>query len=235
VVLCYNSRQPKKLDEAYAALFAQTEARIELVYASEALRSTSKLEGIVEDSIIDVASFRRKAPRTWSGRFSVGRFSRDLPQKHHPSDPAFYARLVKAGCRVTIMGGMSLAGSAGLVPQVSLLPAGAMPPPAFLGMLDCFFYRIAPASFEAAGRVVTEAMAAELPVVCYRGGGYAEYIEDGRTGFLFETDDEAFERIMALAGSAELAGRVGKAARQSMQERFSPAAIEAILGTYLHE
>ena len=40
-------------------------------------------------------------------------------------------------------------------------------------------------------------MACGLPVVCHRHGGYTEWIEHGRSGFLFDTSEEA-ERILLM-------------------------------------
>jgi hypothetical protein len=58
------------------------------------------------------------------------------------------------------------------------------------------------------GRVVTEAMACGLPVVCHESGGYAEIIEHGRNGFLFDTQQEALgDTAQAKGGSRGCASR----------------------------
>jgi len=67
------------------------------------------------------------------------------------------------------------------------------------------------------GLVAAEAMAAGTPVVGYRRGGLAEVVEDGRTGFLVEPDDEE-----ALARAV---GRIGvidrRVCRDRVEHRFS--------------
>ena len=66
----------------------------------------------------------------------------------------------------------------------------------FLLELDCFFYRTSEKYHEAWGRVVTEAMACGLPIVCHDRGGYAEIIDHGRNEFLLDTQEEALENCL---------------------------------------
>ena len=117
--------------------------------------------------------------------------------------------------------------------SVELLPMGAQEAHLFLQGLDCFFYRTSEQYLEAWGRVVTEAMASGLPVVCHNRGGYAEIIEHGRNGFLFETQQEALQILLALKEDPALRERVGKAARQTAEELFSPARRSKIVEFYL--
>ena len=151
----------------------------------------------------------------------MGRLSRDQPEKHHPADPALYRRLAGLGCEVRVMGGTCLAGDGDGSPAVRLLPAGARAPEDFLRGLDAFFYRTGPGCVEAFGRVVVEAMACGLPVVCARGGGYGEVVEDGRSGFLFDTDAEAEAILLRLRGDPALRRSVGRAARARVEALYS--------------
>ena len=73
--------------------------------------------------------------------------------------------------------------------------------------------------------VIVEAAASSLPAVGTRHAGIPEAIVDGKTGFLVaERDAEALgDRLGALLGSAELAARMGAAARSHAEQRFDLA------------
>jgi glycosyltransferase involved in cell wall biosynthesis len=48
------------------------------------------------------------------------------------------------------------------------------------------------------GRTAAEAMSARRPVVCERRGAMAEQVEDGKHAFMFDTPDEALEKVLYL-------------------------------------
>lgn len=97
---------------------------------------------------------------------------------------------------------------------------------------------------ENAPTIVAQAMAAGTPVVASRVGGIPEMVEDGRSGFLVDSGDEAAlaARLTALLADAELSARMGRRGHQIATERFAPAAIaeqtvmayRAAMGTTLH-
>ena len=60
------------------------------------------------------------------------------------------------------------------------------------------------------GLVMIEAMACGCPVIAFPLGSVPEVIEDGRTGFIVENEDQA---VAAL-------GRVGSLDRQAIRARF---------------
>jgi glycosyltransferase involved in cell wall biosynthesis len=92
--------------------------------------------------------------------------------------------------------------------------------PALLGGVTV---SVMPSLDEALSNVVLESMAAGAPTVATRVGGTPEAIVDGVTGLLVPPAN-----ALALAGAierllddTELATRLGRAARQSIQERFT--------------
>lgn len=230
-ILVCNTLDPRELKRQRRRLSWGGARPLELVFASERLRLKLDLPGIVQPSFIDLEEFQPwpEARPT----FTVGRLSRDVDAKHHEQDPAFYRRLAARGCRVRVMGGTVLEPAlrdAG--PEIALLPARAQPASAFLAGLDCFFYRTAARHFEPSGRVVSEAMAMGLPVVAERGGGYADWIESGTNGFLFESEEEAFAQIERLRLDPEERRRVGREARRRAETLFSPAARREAVGYF---
>ncbi len=88
---------------------------------------------------------------------------------------------------------------------------------AFLGGADALLFPIDwPEPF---GLVMIEAMACGTPVVAFRCGSTSEIIEDGETGFLVET----MEQAVAAAGRAHLLDR--EAIRARFELRFSSTAM----------
>lgn len=195
-------------------------AKLEILYESPLVRESIAIPGPVFLSLIDLQTFSPSAGAP-NEDFVAGRLSRDVPEKHHPDDPALYRRLAAEHIELRIMGGTCLRSSLLGETRVALLQAGAQPAPQFLQGLDCFLYRTSDSWLEAGGRVVFEAMACGLPAVCHVRGGYASYIEHGSNGFLFHDNEEAFHIISTLKSDSSLRKRVGEAARRSMEQRFS--------------
>ena len=85
---------------------------------------------------------------------------------------------------------------------------------------------------EAAGLVILEGLACRLPVIGSAVGGIPEFVEEGRTGFLFPPGDDAqlADRICRLANDPEACNRMGLEGRAVAVERFSP---EQRLADYL--
>jgi glycosyltransferase involved in cell wall biosynthesis len=213
---------------------------VEVAYASELTkRMAGNHPGFVQASLIDLDRFipatsKKEPSGSSSGAFTVGRMSRADPLKHHPEDGALYRRLVDEGSQVRIMGpSPSLKAELGGLESVTLLPAYAQEAHLFLQGLDCFFYRTSEKYLEPSARVVTEAMACGLPVVCHRSGGYAQWIEHGRNGFLFESQQEALEILLRLKEDRALRERVGREARRTAEELFSDAVRSEIVEFYL--
>src|SRR5215212_9398072 len=200
---------------------------VEVLYASEQTkRKAGNYPGFVQASLIDLDRFvpatSKEPSDSASAGFTVGRLSRDAPFKHHPDDPALYRRLVEHGCHVRIMGpSPSLEAQLSGLASVTLLPKYAQEAHLFLQGLDCFFYRTSEEYLEPSARVVTEAMACGLPVVCHNRGGYVEWIDEGRNGFLFESQQEALEILLLLKEDPALCEKIGRAARRTAEELFS--------------
>ena len=207
VVVLYNTAQPDRLRKNLARI-ASCGRAAEVVYTSHALRRLERGHGPVLESPIDLARFvyrERGAARP----FTVGRLSRDTPTKHHEEDVALWKALAAEGMHVRIMGGMCLAAALAGIPNVELLPAGAEDVVAFLNSLDCFVYRTSQYWLEAFGRVVMEAMATGLPVVCGDRGGYVDYVTHGRDAMVVASTSQALEEIRKLRADRRAAHSLG--------------------------
>lgn len=236
VIGLYNTPDEQNLEQFLAYMRAvDLESVCEFVYASEWLRARTGLPGVVQSSPIDLNRFRPASQKLPEPRgFTVGRLSRDVLAKHHSEDIAVYQSLAGMGITSRIMGGTVLKEVLGDEPGVVLLPEGTAPAEVFFQSLDCFFYRTSPEWREPHGRVVTEAMASGLPVVCGSDGGYCEFVEHGKNGFLFDDNREALEIIKKLFHEPEYAAQIGIAARKAMEEKFSESAMLEVSSYYLN-
>ncbi|MBA3474626.1 MAG: glycosyltransferase family 4 protein [Rubrobacter sp.] len=233
-VLIYNNQEPAKFHQRMQQLSNNGRRKVEVLYASELVKSSIGYPGSVQTSLIDIDRFSPPDRKPSDSGFIVGRLSRAVPKKHHPDDPALYRRLVDHDCSVRIMGATPpLMKELGGLESVTLLPALAQEAHLFLQGLDCFFYRTSEEWFEPSGRVITEAMACGLPIVCHGRGGYAEIIDHGRNGFLFDTQQEALEILLRLEEDRALRESIGKAARETAEEMFSTARRSEIVEFYL--
>src|SRR5262249_11534738 len=88
---------------------------------------------------------------------------------------------------------------------------------------------------EAAGLVNIEAQACGLPVIASRVGGISDYVEEGRTGFLFPAGDhvELAERARRLQADPLLCQNMGREALAVAVARFSARArLSEYVGLY---
>ncbi|MCA0045425.1 glycosyltransferase family 4 protein [Mesorhizobium sp. B283B1A] len=202
----------------------------ELVLISDFQKRLLRVEGVVHPSPIDIDRFAPRQARP-DGPLTVGRLSRDTADKHHADDAALYEALLVDGVAVRIQGGMPLRDRLAPHPLLELLPQGQFAAEQFLPTLDVFYYRTG-SHVETFGRVVFEAMACGLPVVCHVHGGYADHIRHGENGFLFETTQQAAGILAELKADPARRVTVGKKARQTVEQLFSPQALRQQLDFY---
>lgn len=187
----------------------------ELLHTSAALQRALGGGGAVLPSLIDIEVFTPGAERR-ERPFTLGRHSRDEAFKHHPEDLIVYQDVLTRGGAVQLMGASVVAAKLRPTAALGIHAAGRLDAATFLRGLDVFYYRTAPEWFEAFGRVVHEAMACGLPVLCHRSVGGAASVRHGENGLLFENTGEALHLLDRLRASPALRQQLGRTARANM-------------------
>ena len=82
---------------------------------------------------------------------------------------------------------------------------------------------VLPSYFETFGLVLAEGMAMEKPAVAFKVGGVPEVIEDNKTGFVvdYDNDDELVEKLAILAKNPDLCKQLGIQARKKVAKDFA--------------
>jgi glycosyltransferase involved in cell wall biosynthesis len=73
---------------------------------------------------------------------------------------------------------------------------------------------------ELMGFTLLEAMACGTPAIASRIAAMPEFIDDGRTGFVFDGPDDLADRLRLLAGDPALVERMGREARREVERRY---------------
>jgi glycosyltransferase involved in cell wall biosynthesis len=94
-----------------------------------------------------------------------------------------------------------------------------------------------PSRSEGFSNALIEAMGLRLPCVATRVGGNPEALTDGANGFLVESEDSEVmgDRLLHLLRDPKLRRRMGQAARQTVESRFSMGAMMNHLTGIYHE
>ncbi|MBK8743842.1 glycosyltransferase [Propionivibrio sp.] len=215
IVICVLSN-PAQVFAALTVLERPSLPVVELVFVSSRLQDTLGLPGIVGPEPMDLRRFHPTV-HAQTAPFTIGRHSRDVPEKHHRDDPSLYRMLDWSGVRIHLMGATCLSEALCETEGIKVSPAGSIAAEAFLGELCCFFYRTDPRWAEPSGRVVMEALASGVPVVVHDSGGYTDWIEQGKNGYIFSSQEEAFDLLMALKSNPVQRRQMASAARASAE------------------
>jgi glycosyltransferase involved in cell wall biosynthesis len=178
-------------------------------------------------SCIDTAQFALPRIPDPDGDVVFGRVSTDSARKFPPRLLGLFKSFGAPRSKLIAMDGGPLFRSLRIPSNVLLLRKGEVPVPEFLRRIDIFFYKTRRDCTENWCRVVTEAMAAGLPVVADNRGGIADQIEHAVTGFLCDNDDDFRHWCHLLYSDADLRLGVGARAREVAKERYDIAVLRA--------
>jgi phosphatidylinositol alpha-1,6-mannosyltransferase len=90
----------------------------------------------------------------------------------------------------------------------------------YLAASDLF---VLPSREEAGGMVVLEAMASGVPVIGSDRGGITEYINEGRNGFLFDSDsiEDLADKVVSLLRDEAMARSIGHNGRRLAASKYT--------------
>ena len=165
----------------------------------------------------------RPRPHTEGKPLVIGRISRAAPEKFSRRTWAIYGRTPHP-IRARVLGfGPAVAAHTGAPPPwAECMPEGGQSAAEFLPTLHAMVF--AGATAENWPRVGLEAMAAGVPLVVDRRGGWCEMVRHGQTGFLCATENDFAHHTARLARDEPLRLHVAHQARRELEERLAEPA-----------
>jgi sugar transferase (PEP-CTERM/EpsH1 system associated) len=168
-----------------------------------------------------------------SDELVVGSVGRLVPVKNYELLVRAFARLPAPARLVFIGEGPEranlerAAAAAGVAERMTLLGHREDVAELLVG-LDVF---VLPSLSEGMSNTLLEAMAGRVPCVASDVGGNGEIVQDGRSGLLFRSGDEAGlgERLVALAGDPARRAALGAAGHERVMKEFT---MPAMIGKY---
>jgi glycosyltransferase involved in cell wall biosynthesis len=142
-------------------------------------------------------------------KFTVGKATRDVRYKHHVDDPRLYQCLLDHGYRIKLIGATCIKDRLPAHPELEVRGEVHQSEIVdFLLGLDCLIYRTASRHPEGFGLCILEAMTLGVPIIAHRAGGYADIIEHGKNGLLFDNNEQALDYIALLKNNPDLHERI---------------------------
>jgi hypothetical protein len=171
----------------------------------------------------DVAEFPFRPRAHLPGEpFVVGRLSRAAPDKFSPRTWAIYGRVPPPRAARVMGWSAAVEARLGAPPRwAECLPAGAETPQDFLAQLHCCVIA-AGGAVENWPRAGLEAMAAGVPLVVERRGGWPEMLRHGETGCLCENEDEMVSCTARLAVDPSYREQMIEEARRAVERLCDP-------------
>jgi len=109
-------------------------------------------------------------------------------------------------------------------PELNIVVTGYIPQndlPAYYSLIDIFVH---PSLRDGLPNAILEAMACEKPIIATSVGGVSELILDGTNGMIIPANDSntLAETMMFILNNKELMATLGKSARNSIIDKFTP-------------
>ena len=200
---------------------------VTLMFTSRAKARRFGCDAIVVPPPIDLAAFDvapRKAARP-SATIRVGTVGQDGRRVVTADDTPLLQAVAEHAGELALLDPGPLRYHVGMSTAVHCIARGELPVGAFLAGTDVYFHRVHPWWAEDEGQLFFGAMAVGVPVLCHRGSIYAEYVDDGVDGWLYDDDASALAAIDALRADRARLAQAGDAAQAKARRLFEPRAL----------
>ncbi|HTS20726.1 MAG TPA: SEC-C metal-binding domain-containing protein [Casimicrobiaceae bacterium] len=224
IVLCQPAA-PSQLLEQLRAIARDGARPLELVFPSRAMAARFGAGHAVLPPPV-AADAELIGDERGRGSSSPRSFALGLVGTHwqgNPSgDAAFLQQLASASPSMEIYDPGALRYLVGAKASVRCRNRGAAAMRAFVQSVDCILHVDGPWWLEGDGRELFLAMASGVPIVCPRASLFAEYVDHGVDGLLYDDRDQALEYLAALRESPSRCAELGRATRAKIGALLAP-------------
>jgi glycosyltransferase involved in cell wall biosynthesis len=218
------STTPSVYVERLRRIAADGARSIALVFESHAKAKRFGQTGFVLPPFVDIAPFAATERRASSppGRLRISTVGQDGRRVVASDDLSVIKAVAELGDELQLFDPGPLRYEFGTTTTVSCIARSEMSLATLLGTVDVHLHRSLPWWAEDAGESIFGPMAAGVPVLCPRDSIYAEYIDDGIDGWLYDDARSAAARLAALRNDREALTTAGRTARERALRLFDP-------------
>jgi hypothetical protein len=234
IVFCQPAPPSQCLDQLRA--IARDGARpVDLVFPSQAMAARfgaghAVLPPPIEaDSLAGETGRERASPGAKPPGFATGLVGRNWHGTSPSADTEFLRRVTASSGTLEIYDPGQLRYIVGAEPGVRFSERSAAALRRFAASVDCLLHVASKWWLEGDGRELFTAMAAGTPVVCPRTSIFAEYIEHGVDGLLYDEREEAIGLLDGLRRSPARAAALGRAASAKIAALVAPQRVTQVL------
>jgi len=198
---------------------------VALMFPSHAKARRFGCDGIVVPPPIDLADVAGVAAksRVAAATLRVAAVGQDRRRVVIANDVELLTTVAHRAGALALLDPGPLRYDVGMLPTVHCIARGSQTTAGFFAGADIYLHRRQPWWAEDEGRLFFGAMACGVPVLCHRDSIYAEYVDDGVDGWLYDTDDAAVATIDALQANRITVRDAGTNARTKALRLFEPS------------
>jgi len=227
VLVFAQSALPSTYLERLRRIAADGSRPVALMFPSHAKARRFGCDGIVVPPPIDLADVAGASAtsRVDATMLHVATVGQDRRRVVVASDSELLATIANRAGALVLLDPGPLRYDVGMLSTVRCVARDAAKVAGFLTGADVYFHRRQPWWTEDEGRVFFGAMASGVPVLCHRESIYAEYIDDGADGWVYDSDVAAVATIDALRTDRTRVRDAGVKARAKVLRLFDPRSL----------
>ena len=230
VLVFAQSALPSTYFERLRRIAADGNRSIALMFSSRAKAQKFGCDAIVVPPPIDLAEFAERADAKQAAAVDVVRVvavGQDRRRVVVAEDVELLKALATHAGELTVFDPGPLRYDVGMLPRVRCVSRSTRPLAEVLASADLYLHRRLPWWTEDEGRALFGAMASGVPVMCARESVYAEYIDDGVDGWLYDTDDSVMAMLDRLRADRTRLRDAGANARRKALRLFDAPTLSA--------